>query len=50
MTIFTEKLNSNHVKIVLNYQQNFLFTILDTAQMSSLSIQRNNGQNICVIK
>lgn len=25
MTIFTEKLNSNHVKIVLNYQQNFVY-------------------------
>lgn len=50
MTVFTEKLNSNHVKIVLNYQQIFQYTTLNIAQMNSLSVQRNNGQSICVIK
>lgn len=40
MTIFTEKLNSNYVKIVLNHQEYILVYCLTTTQTNFLSIQK----------
>lgn len=44
MTIFTEKLNRNYVKIVLNHQEYFLVYCLAIAQMSCLSIKEIMGK------